>query len=211
MSNFQFIIFNFQKVQSVLPEFSNWQPWSLETIKRQLHGLEWILAGGFALELYCGTNYRPHEDIDIIIKRSNQKRLIQYFDLDQLFIAYRGNLTPFSTDEFYKKPIQDIWVLSEDGQNWCLQIMLVDEAEGNWIYKRNSKIQLPFEVIYFEREGIKALKPEIQFLYKSKNIRAKDQLDFEMIYGQLSKKAKDWLQMNLEKCYDKKHSWLCLE
>ena len=195
-------------MQVVLPEISNWQPWSVKTIKRQLHGLEWILAGGFALELYYGANYRPHEDIDIIIKRSNQKKLIQYFDLDQLFIAYRGNLTPFSIDKFYEKPIQDIWVLSEDRESWCLQIMLVDEAKGNWLYKRNSKISLPFEAIYFEKEAIKTLKPEIQLLYKSKDIRAKDQLDFEMIYGLLSKKAKEWLKRSLEKCYDKKHIWL---
>jgi len=45
-------------------------------------------------------------------------------------------------------------------------------------------------------------------LYKSQTIRDKDQLDFEMIQHRLSSKAKEWLKVSLEKCYDKKHPWL---
>ena len=99
--------------------------------KWKLDGLDWILAGGFALELYNGANYRRHGDIDIIIKRKYQQQLLEYFEIDRLYIAYKGILTPFSFQQFYEKPIQDIWALSKDGQHWCLQIMLVDEVKGS--------------------------------------------------------------------------------
>jgi len=191
-----------------LPKYSNWKPLSLVNICMKLKEMDWILAGGYALELFYGAAYRPHGDIDIIIKRKQRNQLLKYFENHLLFIAFKGELTPFNKDKFYKKPLQDIWVLSEDKQYWCLQIMLVDEVAGNWTYKRNSLIQLPFEAIYFQQEGIKILKPEIQLLYKSKNIRAKDQLDFETNYDRLSFKAKEWLKNCLEMCYLEKHIWL---
>lgn len=195
-------------MNTLLPKYSNWKPLSLADISLKLREMEWILAGGYALELFYGAAYRPHGDIDIIIKRTHQNQILKYFDNHQLFVAYKGSLSPFSKEEYYQKPIQDIWVLSENRQYWCLQIMLVDELDGNWIYKRNSSIQLPFEEIYFEKEGIKILKPEIQLLYKSATIRKKDQLDFETVYQHLSFRAKKWLRNCLEMGNIDKHIWL---
>ena len=195
-------------MNKIFPEYSNWQPLNLAYIKLKLKDLEWILAGGFALEHFYGKAYRLNGDIDIIIKRSHQRQLTKYFEPRNIYVAYKGKLSPFSSNQYYEKPIQDIWILSDDNHFWCLQIMLIDEVNGKWRYKRNTAIQLPYEEIYLEKEGIKILKPEIQLLYKSKSIRAKDQLDFEMIQQKLSIEAKAWLNNSLEKCYSKKHIWL---
>lgn len=195
-------------MNTLLPKYFNWQPLSIAYIKLKLKGVEWILAGGFALELFYGATYRPHGDIDIIIKRSQQRLLVNHFELGKIYIAYKGKLSPFSLNQLYEKPIQDIWILSYNNQSWCLQIMLVDEVDRQWVYKRNSAIKLPYEEIYFEKEEIKILKPEIQLLYKSKSIRAKDQLDFEMINEKLTIPAKEWLKNSLDKCYVNNHIWL---
>jgi len=193
---------------SSLPEISNWSPFNIKAISLKLQNFEWILAGGYALELFYGENYRPHGDIDIIIKRKHQKQLLEYFEIDRLFIAFKGELSPYRKGEFYEKPIQDIWVLSEDSQSWCLQIMLVDEENEQWIYKRKESIQLPFEAVFYQKEGIKVLKPEIQLLYKSSHIRPKDQVDFEKIYPNLSNEAKKWLKSSLIECYGENHKWI---
>ena len=59
------------------------------------------------------------------------------------------------------------------------------------------------------KEGIKILRPEIQLLYKSKHIRPKDQLDFEMVNdNKLSKEANKWLKQSLSLCYEHHHPWI---
>ena len=180
-----------------IPDFDNWQTTSWQ----HLNGIidfDWILAGGFALDLFADRNWRPHDDIDIIIKRQDQAKLLQSFQLDRLFVVLKpGTLSPMSPARFYQAPIQDIWVLNADLQSWMLQVMLVDVEDGHWVYKRNTKIRLLFDEIYFEKHGIKVLQPEIQLLYKSTSHRKKDDLDRSMITPLLSDKARQWLEMNL--------------
>ena len=72
-------------MSALLPKFSNWQPLRLVEIKLKLLGINWILAGGFALELFFGKPYRSHEDIDIIIKRKHQNQQIHLVFFSRAF------------------------------------------------------------------------------------------------------------------------------
>lgn len=192
-----------------LPPFDHWQPYSLSEVRQKLNGLDWILAGGVALQQFVGKAYRTHEDIDILVQRADQRSIPRYIPDKQLFVAeIPGQLTPFDVQKYYDKPIQDIWCLNSDHIAWSLQIMLFDAENGFWIYKRDPVIRLPLSQIYFEKEGVKILKPEIQLLYKSNTVRPKDQLDFEAIIPLLSENAKLWLCEALMICYNNKHLWL---
>lgn len=192
-----------------LPPFDHWQPYSLSEVRQKLQGLDWILAGGVALKQFVGKAYRTHDDIDILVQRDNQHSISQYIPHKQLFVAaIPGQLIPLDTQKYYDKPIQDIWCLNGGNTAWSLQMMLFDVEDSFWVYKRNPAICLPLSQIYFEKEGVKILNPEIQLLYKSNTIRPKDQLDFEAIMPLLSKKAKLWLREALMICYDNKHLWL---
>jgi len=192
-----------------LPPYEQWQPYTLAEVAQHCAGVDWILAGGQALRVFLGKSYRQHSDIDVLIARNEQQQLTQAISEQQLFVATPpGKLTPYNAHKYYKQPIQDIWCLNAGNNAWGLQIMLFDMVEGNWIYKRNPAIQLPLHQIYFEEEGIKVLQPEIQLLYKSKSIRAKDQLDFETIVPHLDYNARQWLQNALTMCYPEKHLWL---
>ncbi len=194
-------------MKTPLPLPDTWQPLTISQITSTFPTLRWILAGGYALELFVGKTYRAHGDIDILIARKDQQQLLHYLPQSRIFIATPpGQLVPFFDTFFYERPVQDIWILSEDQRSWCLQIMLVDIENQHWRYKRNDAIHLPFDAIYFNVEQIKVLKPEIQLLYKSKTIRPKDQLDFEMVYPKLCDEAKNWLQQSLKKCYEA-HVW----
>jgi len=144
-----------------LPDYNTWNILTIKEITATLQQLDWILAGGYALALFVRENYRKHNDIDILIKREDQKEILKYFDQDRIFIAKEGRFYEFSDKEYYKKPLQDIWVLSEDKKSWCLQIMLFDVIDACWIYKRNEEIRLPLKEIYFKSQEIKVLKPEI--------------------------------------------------
>lgn len=192
-----------------LPEYTQWQTRSVYSIQSLLGKLDWILAGGIALEQFLGYMYRPHGDIDIIIKREDQSLLKNFISPDRIFVADgQGHLLPYQSDTYYDHPIQDIWILDETQTSWCLQIMLIDVQNCLWIYKRNTQVQLPYRDIFFEKDRLNIIKPEIQLLYKSKSIRDKDQLDFEKVLPQLTASAKQWLQDSLTICYGDNHPWL---
>ena len=89
-----------------LPDHDNWKPCSIEKIADIFQNLEWILAGGFALEMFVGKKYRQHADIDILIKREDQKFLTNYIDRSRIFVANDGELFPFEKGKFYEFPIR---------------------------------------------------------------------------------------------------------
>lgn len=192
------------------PPFDHWQPYSIETIQRKYAGLPWILAGGYAIEYVLGESFRSHGDIDILIPRSAQRLLPQVEATEQLFVNDSpGHLSPWELGEYAEQPIYSFWIAGPTLAFWCLQVMLYDESDGDWHYKRNADIRMPAEEIYLTQHGIRILKPEIQLLYKSKTIRPKDQLDFAKCLPTLSPPARTWLAEALERCYDT-HLWLDL-
>ncbi|HAS47465.1 MAG TPA: hypothetical protein DCS93_43715 [Microscillaceae bacterium] len=192
-----------------LPPYEQWQPYTLAEVAQYCVGVDWILAGGHALHLFLGKAYRQNTDIDVLVVRNEQQQLTQTIAKQKLFVAtIPGKLTPYDTQKYYEQPIQDIWCLNADNNAWGLQIMLFDLVADHWVYKRNPAIQLPLHQIYFEKEEIKVLKPEIQLLYKSKATRPKDQVDFETIVPHLEAKARQWLLQALTKCYPVQHPWL---
>lgn len=192
-----------------LPPYNCWQPYTLEQLTQQLAPLDWILAGGNALQLFVGEAYRTHQDIDILLLREDQLKLVQCIELESIFVTDgQGGLLSYDSQKYYEKPIQDLWCLNATKDAWGLQIMLFDCKNNYWIYKRNPAIRLPMSQIYFEKENCKFLKPEIQLLYKSKNIRDKDQFDFETLVPLLDTNAKQWLFDRLSACYAYIHPWI---
>lgn len=194
--------------EQTIPPYSNWAPSTLEEVQQELGDIDWILAGGIALEQFVGRSYREHGDIDVLIKREDQHKIYGQIEAERIFIATRkGKLSPAEPNQYYDKPIQDIWILDPTQTHWSLQIMLFDLLGERWVYKRNEQINLLLNDIYFEKDGVKILKPEIQLLYKSKNIREKDQQDYEKIAPLLADNAMAWLKNSLTTCYGH-HTWL---
>ena len=87
--------------------------------------------------------------------------------------------------------------------------MIMDEIEGAWVYRKNHKINSPKTSVFScFKDDVPALKPEIQLLYKSKNPREKDELDFSKTIPTLEKDQRRWLSDCLQLCYPKGHPWL---
>jgi hypothetical protein len=45
----------------------------------------WWIAGGWALDLWIGSESRPHRDLDVAILRGDQKKLHENFDGWELY------------------------------------------------------------------------------------------------------------------------------
>lgn len=192
-------------------DYSNWSPLSLSELSELLKGLNasWWLAGGYALELFVGYSYRAHEDIDILIKREQQLIVQEYLAHWELFKGTRPGLAPWEKGEYLEVGTHDVWCRPNKNAPWKLQIMLFDTSEEEWIYRRDPRIKGKLtDFGKISSDGIAYLSPEIQLLYKAKNIRPKDQLDFEKVWPLLDEQAKNWLQAKLKDQYPKGHDWL---
>lgn len=190
----------------------NWNPFSISEIKLLFDQFkfDWIIAGGWAIDLFLNTQTRTHSDVDILIHRDHQNALQDFLtDWDVWVADPPGALRPVVNGEYCKKGIQDIWVRKTANDPWQFQIMLYDTQNQHWVYKRDETITQDLKKAILQNDvGIKYLAPEIQLLYKSKSLREKDVLDLDNTLGNLSLVQKKWLYDSLNKVSSGLHPWL---
>jgi Aminoglycoside-2''-adenylyltransferase len=168
----------------------------------------WWIAGGWALDLYLGEVTRPHGDIDVGIFRCDAPSVCASLHDWAFFEAQAGSLTRLEPHTAPRKAVHSLWSRRCGESVWTFELML-DEGGGNaWTFRRNSNIGRPLEIaIHRSSKGIPYLAPEIQLLYKSKEIRPNDQVDFERVVGRLHKDARAWLRTSIARMYPT-HAWL---
>jgi 2-polyprenyl-3-methyl-5-hydroxy-6-metoxy-1,4-benzoquinol methylase/GNAT superfamily N-acetyltransferase len=190
----------------------NWQPISVNEVESIFTNFkfDWMIAGGWAIDLFLGKQTRTHDDIDILIRRDDQLELQILLSTWDLWAADPpGTLIPWVKGKFLKKGLQDIWGRKTPKDPWQIQIMLFDTENNDWIYKRNEQIRRSLSTVSMKTEnGLPFLAPEIQLLYKSKSIRGKDQQDFENVLSYLSKDQLAWLKQSFIETYKDDHQWI---
>ncbi len=169
----------------------------------------WWIAGGLAIDLFLGEETRDHEDIDVSILRKDEKHFRTFLDSWELWPGL-GN------DGLDNKPIEAndelpsqrdvLWCRPSSDANWAFEI-LTSRTDGDmWIFKRDDRVRMPIsEIGKVNRDGIPFLRPEIILLFKAKNIREKDQHDFDAVAHKLNKP--EWLKKSLEKVHPG-HQWI---
>jgi len=189
-----------------------WEPYDVEKMLALMQGFDrpWCFAGGYAIELFVGESFRPHGDIDIFLFREDQLLIQEHFlDWDMHRAALPG-LTPWEKGEYLEAKIRDIWVRENPDAPWRFQLMLNDRVEENWVFKRNSDIRGSVKDMFLYTSGsIPVLAPEIQLLYKAKEvILEKDQLDFDRALPLMEPEKIRLLQNWLEIQYPNGHDWI---
>ena len=168
----------------------------------------WFIAGGWAIDLFLGKQTREHVDIEIAIFRRDQIALQNFLRDWNLQKAENGALADWKQDEYLKLPVHAIHCFNDKAEPSFLEVLLNEKENGVWQYRRNRQITKPLSELYLTTEsGIRFLRPEIVLLYKSKNVRAKDELDFQAAAKHLETEARRWLRNALSVCYSE-HNWL---
>lgn len=68
-------------------------------------------------------------------------------------------------------------------------------TDEEWIYRREPSLRRPWdEAVLSSRSGVPYLAPELQLLFKSKDVRPKDQLDAEVVVPTLSESQRALLE-----------------
>jgi len=181
------------------------EPKRIQEVLKDYDGL-WMIAGGWAIDLYLNKISRKHEDIEIAIPRSEQLK-IQSFLVDwNLRYVEAHQFFEWPNGQMLQLPIHEI-----HGQlNESKIEILLNEIEGEvWKFKRDLSIQYPTRKMIIQSAiGIPILCPEIVLLYKAKNFREKDQMDLLNSMAALSKDQLKWLKDRIQKMHGLNHQWI---
>ncbi|MGD7043028.1 nucleotidyltransferase domain-containing protein [Jeotgalibacillus proteolyticus] len=166
----------------------------------------WFFAGGWAIDLYLGSETRDHEDIEIAIFRTDQ-RCLKNFLVDWEFKkAIRGKLEPWY-GEFLSLPVHELHALNRTtGES--IEVLLNESSENEWLFRRDRTITTPLTAAISQTHtGLPYLSPEIVLLFKAKHTRDKDHQDFILVKDNLDDEQKSWLCHSIQSQHPG-HEWL---
>jgi hypothetical protein len=77
-------------------------------------------------------------------------------------------------------------------------------SSEHWIYRRDPTVQVRWEsAVLRTPDGVPYLAPDLQLMFKSKNMRPKDDIDAEEVIPAFDDQQRDFLRRSL----DPAHPW----
>jgi hypothetical protein len=171
-------------------------------------GAPWWIAGGWALDLWMGSESRPHRDVDVAILRDDQKKLHENFDGWELYYATPDHrLLPYRPNLWLVPPLHGVWIRPAAEAPWLCEVLLNEHERAHWAYRGNPAIRKPLsDVGMVAPGGVPILAPEVVLLYKAHELTEKDEADFQVALPHLSPSTKTWLLQALEES-SPTHPW----
>jgi hypothetical protein len=191
-------------------ELGPWQPLSLTEIADlfELAPFRWWITGGRALELHLGRTWRGHEDADVGMVRREVPLLGSVLSSWDVHLAAAGHLSRWTG-----RPLQagsaenNLWCRRSADGPWELDVTVGEGDSGAWIYRRDPAIRIPWdEAVLHSDGGLCYLAPELQLLFKSKDVRPKDDVDAREVIPSLEPHR----QQRLARLLPEPHPWRAL-
>ena len=152
----------------------------------------WGIAGGWALDLFIGSQSRPHADVDIAVLRGDQQQLRSRLSGRVEKVVAR-QLAAWSADEVLEPPVHEIHATWPDGYQLEFLLNEHDGATREWIFRREGRVRRSMPAAFVTRGDVPCLAPEIVLLYKAKAPTAKDEADFRATLPHLGEEQRGWL------------------
>lgn len=190
---------------------SAWTPLPVTELMDVMRGANffWCLAGGKAIERVVARPYRAHDDLDIVVLRSDQLSLQQWLRDWRLAAADPpGSLRPWTTGEKLPWRVHDVWGRRATANGWELQVMLQEHENGSWYFRRDDRVRGRVDDLATVVDGVPCLRMDLQLLYKAKSSRPRDELDFAQLLPLLSPSQRKTLAEWLRLTCPNGHPWL---
>ena len=181
------------------------EPKRIKKLLEQYTGT-WMIAGGWAIDLYLDKETRAHKDIEIAIPRKEQRKIKSYLKNWDLKFIKSGTAMNWNDDHYLELPIHEIQGSHADSE---IEILFNEIDSDQWTYRRNPEIVHTLEkTILSSKSKIPILCPEIVLLYKSKSIKEKDEKDLTSALEKMNNDQLNWLKTALLKTYANDHPWI---
>lgn len=187
-------MFKFPLVPSVK---SPWKPLAAQAVADLLVELpaRWWLSGGAALDQWLGRPIRARSNTDVSVLLSDLPQLVASLPagLDAWVLRDDDVLVPFAESPGDVE-IQPVLVRDVDQNTWALKVNVEDGTAKGWVYKRDPRLQLPWERAVVDVGGIPTGAPELQLVWKALRPRPEDDLDKNTVLPKLSDEARAWYE-----------------
>lgn len=186
-----------------------WSPLDPEQAKATFDptGLEWWVAGGWAIEAFTGV-HRHHEDIDVSLWRRDVAAIVRAFSgTYDVWAAGSGRLSPLvGKDVELPEDADQVWLREHALAPWRADCVLNPDRDGRWVHRREPTWDTPLADITFLQDGVRYLNPEIALGYKAKADRPKDRRDLDAALPLMSEEQRGWLAEFLDRVHPG-HAW----
>lgn len=185
----------------------------LESLARLLDRfpVPWFICGGWAIDLFVGSQTREHGDLEVGIFRDDQLVIREFFSnwtLGKVVEAHDAAIVPWYVGEWLLLPIHQVKLYRDDFQPREFEFFLNDTDEELWHFRRLPEISmLRDQLIHRTRDGIFYVAPEVQLLYKARHLREHDRSDFEAALPLMDGEQRGWLRSALAR-FLPGHEWI---
>jgi hypothetical protein len=183
--------------------------WTPAEVAHRLAGIvsPWYVAAGWALDLFRGTQTRDHGDIEIAIPAASFPEVRSRFADYAFDAAGSGRIWANATPAELARTYQT-WLRDPATGQYLLDVFREPHDGDIWICRRDAAIRLPYgDIIRHTSDGIPFLAPEWVLLFKAKNMRPKDQADFDGARPLLTQVQRQALADLLDRVHPG-HPWL---
>lgn len=182
-------------------DLGRWAPLSVVDIVEVFGAarFRWWFSGGRALELHVGRSWRAHDDTDVGVTRRDATALLSVLEGWNIQVAAAGRLTPWTGEELDVALHQNnLWCRRSTDGPWLLDVTISEGDDDELVYRRDRRIRIPWgDAVLQTPEGLPYLAPELQLLFKSRDQRAKDEVDARQVAPELDSARADRLAQML--------------
>lgn len=156
--------------------------------------VRWWLSGGVALDRWLGEPIRERRNIDVSVVHADLPALVASLpDGYDAWAVRDEELVPFA-EVSVDDEVQPVLVRDVEAGAWVLRINVEDGAPRAWVYKRDPRLQLPWERAVLDVDGIPTGAPEVQLVWKALRPRPEDDVDKDAVLPKLSEEATAWYE-----------------
>lgn len=172
--------------------------------------VRWWLSGGVALDRWLGRAIRPRKIADISVVAGDLPALIAGLPPGCSAWIVPGRTDDREADKMQpfaevagEADLQSVLIHDDARGAWVLKINVEDGTQGSpgdagwWIYKRDPRLQLPWDRAVIDLDGIPTGAPEIQLVWKALRPRPADDIDKDAVVPELSDEARAWYERSI--------------
>lgn len=176
-----------------------WAPLAVEVLASLLGPADarWWLSGGAALDRWLGAPIRPRENIDVSTTLGDLPTLLGVLPPQWSAWAPDGDEVMPLADAAEDADVQPVLIRDDDAGTWVVRINLEDGAPRAWVYRRDARLQLPWDRAVLDIDGIPTGAPEVQLVWKCFSPRPEDDVDKDAVLPHLPDAARAWWERAL--------------
>ncbi|GAA1852318.1 nucleotidyltransferase domain-containing protein [Microbacterium koreense] len=158
--------------------------------------VRWWISGGAALDLWVGRRIRARDHVDVSVVASDLPAVVDALPRRfRAWVRLEDGLVP--TSDLDDIAGSGTVFVRDDDAGCAFTLRPEDGSPDAWIYRRDPRLQVPWDRAVLDLSGIPAGAPEVQLVWKSLRPRPEDDADREAVVPTLDTAAKTFFETAL--------------